>query len=79
MPWFDSTPDDYSHLSSQETCRLLRAYNRDIAKAKFFVKVAPNSPAGVFSQWERILSHHRIVVDEVRKDHLGDTEISWSR
>ena len=33
----------------------MRAYNRDITKAKIFVKVAPNSPASVpSSQWERI-------------------------
>jgi hypothetical protein len=93
MPWFDASnvpSPSYSSASSQETCRLLRAYNRDISKAKFYVKVAPSSPSGIpSSQWERILkgdavdlnqifaSLHLVVPDEERTGRLGDTEISF--
>ena len=92
MPWY--TPNvsstHYSNPSCEETCRLLRAYNKDITKAKFFIKIAPNSPAGIpSSQWERILkgdsvdlnqifaSLHHVVPDEERTGRLGDTEISF--
>ena len=93
MPWFSSSeqPDSSSgNPNSQETCRLLRYYNRDISKAKFFIKIAPKSPSGIpSSQWERILkgdavdlnqifaSLHNIVPDEERTGRLGDTEISF--
>jgi hypothetical protein len=93
MPWFVPEGDssrNSSNPSSQETCRLLRAYNRDISKAKFLVKIAPNSPSGIpSSQWERILkgeavdlnqffaSLHHVVVDEERTGRLGDAEISF--
>ena len=93
MPWYreaDESTSLYSHPSCQETCRLLRAYNRDISKAKFFVKIAPNSPVGIpSSQWERILkgeavdlnqifaSLHHVIPDEERTGRLGDTEISF--
>ena len=49
MPWFSSSDEPTiasQNPSCKETCRLLRAYNRDISKAKFFVKIAPNSPSG---------------------------------
>ena len=68
----------------------MRAYNLDISKAKFFIKIAPNSPAGIpSSQWEHILkgesvdlnaifsSLHHVVSDEERTDRLGETEISF--
>ena len=93
MPWFteaDESASPYSDPSCQETCRLLRAYNRDISKAKFFVKIAPKSPTGIpSSQWERILkgeavdlnqifaSLHHVIPDEERTGRLGDTEISF--
>ena len=93
MPWYTGTVEPatlYSNPSCQETCRLLRAYNQDISKAKFFVKIAPNSPTGIpSSQWERILkgeavdlnqifaSLHHVVPDEERTGRLGDTEISF--
>ena len=67
-----------------------RAYNRDISKAKFFVKIVPNSPSGIpSSQWERILkgeaidlnqvfaSLHHVIPDEERTGRLGDTEITF--
>jgi hypothetical protein len=50
MPWhvpFDSSSTDTGHPSCQETCRLLRTYNRDISKAKFFIKITLNSPSGI--------------------------------
>jgi hypothetical protein len=91
MPWFTQSniPSTiYSDPSCKETCWLLRSYNRDIAKAKFFVKIAPNSPSGIPStQWERFLkgesvdlnqiftSLHHVFPDEERTGRLGDTEI----
>ena len=93
MPWFTSSLDsssDHTDPSCKETCRLLRIFNQDIAKSKFFVKIAPNSPSGIpSSQWERILkgdavdlnqifaSLHHVVPDEERTGRLGDTEISF--
>ena len=93
MLWFSSS--DKPTIASQnpscrETCRLLQAYNQDVSKAKFFVKIASNSPAGFpSSQWEQILkgesvnlnqvftSLHHVVLDEERAGHLGDSEISF--
>ena len=93
MPWFAGTSEStgtYSNPSCEETCRLLRAYNQDISKAKFYVKIAPNSPTGIpSSQWERVLkgeavdlnqvfaSLHHVIPDEERTGRLGDTEISF--
>ena len=93
MPWY-TKPTSFSsgsgNPSCEETRRLLRAFNRDIAKAKFLIKIANNSPSGIpSSQWERILkgdavdlnqifaSLHYIVPDEERTGRLGDTEISF--
>ena len=93
MPWFVADGDisrNTSNARCLETCRLLRAFNRDVAKAKFLVKIAPNSPSGIpSSQWERILkgesvdlnqffaSLHHVIPDEERTGRLGDTEISF--
>ena len=94
MPWYTnpgvSSISHYSHPSCEETCRLLRAYNLDISKAKFFIRIAPNSPAGILcSQWEHVLkgesvnldhifaSLHHVVPDEERTGCLGEMEISF--
>ena len=93
MPWCSDlslSTSRYSNPSCKETCRLLRAFNRDISKAKFYVKIAPNSPAGIpSSQWERILkgdavdlnqifaSLHHVVPDEERTGRLGEAEITF--
>ena len=94
MPWSSissvSSTSRYSNPSCEETCRLLRTYNCDISKAKFFIKIAPNSPVGIpSSQWERILkgdaidlnqifvSLHHVVTDEERTGRLGETEITF--
>jgi hypothetical protein len=93
MPWFIPSEEaivSHSNPSCQATCRLLRAYNQDISKAKFFVKIATNAPSGIpSSQWERILrgdsidlnqifaSLHHVVPDEERTGRLGDAEISF--
>ena len=94
MPWYTDpglpSTSCYSNPSCEETCRLLRAYNLDISRAKFFIKIAPNSPAGIpSSQWERILkgesvdlnhvfaSLHHVVPDEERTGRLGETEITF--
>ena len=93
MPWYES-PDvsstNRSDPSCGETCRLLRAYNLDVSKAKFFIKIAPRSPPGIpSSQWERILkgeavdlnqifsSLHHVITDEERTGRLGETEITF--
>ena len=93
MPWCsdpNSSAPRYSNPSCTETCKLLRAYNLNISKAKFFIKIAPNAPAGIpSSQWERILkgdagdlnqifaSLHHVVPDEERTGRLGEAEISF--
>ena len=49
MPWYTKPTESSSVTSNpscQETRRLLRAFNRDVAKAKFLVKIAHNSPSG---------------------------------
>ena len=93
MPWFSSSDTANSSVSNPscgETRRLLRAYNKDISKAKFFIKISPRSPPGIpSSQWERILrgesvdlnqifsSLHHVIPDEERTGRLGDAEISF--
>jgi hypothetical protein len=93
LPWHEPASDpvvDLGPPSCQETCRLLRIYNRDIAKAKFCVRVSRKSPPGIpSSQWERILkgetvdlnqvfsSLHHVVVDEERTGRLGSAEITF--
>ena len=93
MPWYtkpSSSSSGFGNPSCEETRRLLRAFNRDIAKAKFLIKIAHNSPSGIpSSQWERILkgdavdlnqvfaSLHHIVPDEERTGRLGETEITF--
>jgi hypothetical protein len=79
---------DHRDPYCKETCRLLRAYNQDISRAKFFVKITPNSPSEIpSSQWEQILkgdavdlnqifaSLHHVIPDEERMGHLGDMKI----
>ena len=94
MPWFAgpgaSSAECYSNPSCEKTCQLLRAYNLDISKAKFYIKIAPSSPVGIpSSQWERILkgdavdlnhifvSLHHVVPDEERTGCLGEAEITF--
>jgi hypothetical protein len=93
MPWYTESGEtslSYSNPSCKKTCGLLRAYNQDISKAKFFIKVTPDSPSGIpSSQWECILkgeavdlnqiftSLHHVVPEEERTSRLGDTEISF--
>ena len=93
MPWYSRSSGSLASVSNpscEETRRLLRAYNRDVSKAKFLIKIAHNSPSGIpSSQWERILkgdavdlnqiftSLHHIVPDEERTGRLGEAEISF--
>jgi hypothetical protein len=69
MPWYSPTDDSQvgnSDPSCKETRRLLRAYNLDISKAKFFVKVAPKSPPGIpSSQWEHILKGDAVDLNQI--------------
>ncbi|PPQ79040.1 hypothetical protein CVT25_002349 [Psilocybe cyanescens] len=89
FPWYDLAlpPSKAQHdASCNETCRLLRVYNKDIAKCKFSDKLSKFAPKGVpASQWEHIfrgdplnLDHflsalHRVTIDS---ESVGDTEIS---
>jgi hypothetical protein len=91
MPWFNRSDDStftYCDPSCKETCRLLQFYNQDISKAKFFIKITPNSPTRISpSQWEWIFkrdaidlnqiftSLHHVIPDEEKMGHLGGTEI----
>jgi Zinc knuckle len=93
VPWYkgpSAASFDFVNPSCEETRRLLRVYNRDVSKAKFFVKIAHNSPSGIpSSQWEQIFkgdsvdlnqifaSLHHTVPDEERTGRLGDTEITF--
>ena len=50
LPWHepsDCSSTGYSNPSCKETCRLLRIYNCNIAKAKFLVKISPRLPPGI--------------------------------
>ncbi|KAF8814045.1 hypothetical protein BYT27DRAFT_7250451 [Phlegmacium glaucopus] len=69
MPWFDSNNESTSNLihpSSQETHWLLRIYHGDIAKSKFYVKIALNSPSGIpSSQWEQIFKGDSVNLNQI--------------
>ena len=91
MPWFtkpDESTIDYCNPSCKEGCQLLQAYNQDISKFKFFIKITSNSPTGIpSSQWECIFrgdavnlnqiftSLHHVIPDKERTGCLGDMEI----
>ena len=93
-PWFTDPGQSTTHSSNpscQETCRLLQAYNQDIAKAKFFIKIAPNSPSGIPAlQWKGILkgetvnlnqiflSLHNIIPDEENRSLQRHGNQFWS-
>ena len=91
MPWFRQEGNDIlgTNPISQKTVELLRIYNKDIKKCKFFVSVAPGAPDNIPpSQWERIFkgesvdldqilsSLYRVTIAEERKTRIGDTDIS---
>ncbi|PPQ97797.1 hypothetical protein CVT26_012825 [Gymnopilus dilepis] len=54
MPWFSDSHSNRSP-SCKRTCELLKLYERDYGRAKFFVKTAPDAPPGFpVSQWDKI-------------------------
>jgi len=72
-----------------KTIELLRIYNKDIKKCKFFVSVASGAPNNIPSaQWERIFKGEPIDLDQIlsslywimivedRKARIGETDIS---
>ena len=78
-------------ISCNRTCKLLELYREDLARSKFLIRTACNSPEGIqASQWERILrgetlnlnhflsSLVRTQVDEDRKARIGETHLSFS-
>ena len=53
MPWYMDPSEISSNLNPIDPHRLLQEDNQDIQGAKFFVRIAPNSPTEIpFSQWE---------------------------
>jgi len=93
MPWFgqdeDSSPS--SNPSSIKTVRLLRTYNKDVKKCKFYVSIAPGVPDSIPpSQWERIFKGesidldqilsalYRVTISEERKAHWRSRCIFWT-
>jgi hypothetical protein len=91
MPWYTHSELDELGVSptSAKTIELLRIYNRDIKKCKFYVSVSTGAPDNIPSaQWEHIFKGepvdldqilsalYRITVVEDRKARIGETEIS---
>jgi hypothetical protein len=91
MPWYTHSELDESSISptSAKTVELLRIYNRDVKKCKFYVSVSTGAPDNIPSvQWEHIFKGklidldqilsalYRITVVEDRKARIGETEIS---
>ena len=91
MGWYDPNESslDRDNIIYQETCRLLRVYNKDISRAKFLVRTSRRTPEGIpSSQWERILrgeilnldhflsSLHRTTITEEGETRVGNTKIS---
>jgi hypothetical protein len=91
MPWYRHDDFDSQGTSPHvaRTIELLRVYNKDIKKCKFYVSIAPGAPDNIpASQWERIFkgeavdldqiisSLHRTTVAEERKARLGTAELS---
>src|SRR5258708_21948816 len=55
MPWFgrDETDPQGANPACTKTIELLRNYNKDIEKCKFFVSIAPGAPENIPpTQWE---------------------------
>ena len=91
MPWYTHSEHDETGISpaSAKTVKLLRIYNKDVKKCKFFVSVSSGAPDNIPSaQWEHIFKGepvdldqilsalYRITVVEDRKARVGETEIS---
>src|SRR6266540_1352813 len=95
MPWHQSLPeheeDTYQLPSCRRTCELLELYGEDLARSKFLVWTALNTPVRIpTSQWERILRGEtlnldnflsavcHVTVDEERKAHIGEMHLSFT-
>ena len=55
MGWFDPNKSSFDRddIIYQETCKLLRVYNKDISRAKFLIRTSRRAPEGIpSSQWE---------------------------
>jgi hypothetical protein len=91
MPWFVPGESSYpsQSVSSKETCKSLRVFNRDISGCKFWIKLARGAPSGIPApQWERIfkgepieLNHflsslHRTSISEEGETRIGNAKIS---
>jgi len=91
MPWYTQSELDEPGINpaSAKTVELLRTYNRDVKKCKFYVSVSSGAPDNIPSaQWEHIFKGepvdldqilsalYRITVAEERKVRIGETEVS---
>jgi hypothetical protein len=91
MPWYKPGESSRSSqsVSSRQTCKSLRIFNRDIPGCKFWIKLAHVAPTGIPSpQWECIfkgepveLDHflsslHRTSINEEGETHIGNAKIS---
>jgi len=65
MGWYDPNEPSYpTDPGCLKTCKLLKAYNNNIAGAKFLVKINQRAPSGIpSSQWERILQREALNLD----------------
>jgi len=91
MPWYTHGELDESGISpaNAKTIELLRTYDKDIKKCKFYVSVSSGAPDNIpTAQWEHIFkgepidldqilsAFYRVTIVEDRKARVGEAEIS---
>ena len=90
MPWFSRAVDGPgTNPYTDKTIRLLRTFNKDVKRSKFYVSISPGAPDNIpASQWEHIFkgepidldqilsSLYRVTVVEERKARIGETDIA---
>ncbi len=90
MPWFSQAVDGPgTNPYIDKTIQLLRTFNKDVKKSKFYVSITPGAPDNIpTSQWEHIFkgepidldqilsSLYRVTVVEERKARIGETDIA---
>jgi hypothetical protein len=90
MPWFSRAIDGPgANPYIDKTIQLLRTFNKDVKRSKFFVSITPGAPDNIpASQWEHIFKGepidldqilsalYRVTVVEERKARIGETDIA---
>jgi len=90
MPWFTRTDDGPGNNPYiDKTIQLLRTFNKDIKRSKFYVSITPGAPDNIpATQWEHIFKGEpvdldqilsalcRVTVVEERKARIGETDIA---